>query len=43
VNAVNASWNGTLAPNATTSFGFNATATAIGNNPAPTGLSCTAG
>ena len=42
VNAVNASWNGTLAPNATTSFGFNATATAIGNNPAPTGLSCTA-
>ena len=34
----NAGWNGTLAPNATTNFGFNATGTAP--NPTPT-LTCT--
>jgi hypothetical protein len=43
VTAVNAPWNGTLGPNASTSFGFNGTATGVGNNPAPTGLTCTAG
>jgi mannan endo-1,4-beta-mannosidase len=42
VTAVNASYNGTLGPSGQTSFGFNGTAAAIGNNPAPTGLSCTA-
>jgi mannan endo-1,4-beta-mannosidase len=41
VTALNAPWNGTLAPNASTSFGFNALATAIGNNPPPTNLTCT--
>jgi endo-1,4-beta-xylanase len=43
VTAVNATWNGTLAPAQSTSFGFNALATAIGNNPNPTGLTCTTG
>jgi mannan endo-1,4-beta-mannosidase len=43
VSTLNAAWNGTLAPNASTSYGFNALATAIGNNPNPTGLTCTTG
>jgi cellulase/cellobiase CelA1 len=43
VTAVNAAWNGTLAPGQSTSFGFNGLATAIGNNPPPTGLACTTG
>jgi mannan endo-1,4-beta-mannosidase len=34
VTATNLSWNGTLAPNASTSVGFNGTF--IGSNPAPT-------
>jgi endo-1,4-beta-xylanase len=41
VTAVNAAWNGTLSPGQSTSFGFNGLATAIGNNPPPTGLTCT--
>jgi mannan endo-1,4-beta-mannosidase len=46
VTAVNASWNGTLAPDQSTSFGFNGQAASAGNNPAPTaftlnGLGCT--
>jgi mannan endo-1,4-beta-mannosidase len=43
VSTLNAAWNGTLAPNTSTSYGFNALATAIGNNPNPTGLTCTTG
>jgi endo-1,4-beta-xylanase len=41
VTALNAPWNGTLAPGQSTTFGFNALATAIGNNPPPTALTCT--
>ncbi|MEV4145728.1 cellulase family glycosylhydrolase [Amycolatopsis sp. NPDC049691] len=46
VTATNLAWNGTLAPNASTSIGFNGTST--GTNPAPAaftlnGTTCTAG
>jgi endo-1,4-beta-xylanase len=40
VTAVNAAWNGTLAPGQSTSFGFNGTAASAGNNPAPTAFAC---
>jgi cellulase/cellobiase CelA1 len=39
ISVVNAGYNGNLAPNATTSFGFNASYT--GTNTAPTTLTCT--
>ncbi len=39
VTVKNLSYNGSLAANATTSFGFNGTAT--GANPVPTGVTCT--
>lgn len=41
VSTVNAPWNGTLGPSQSTSFGFNGTAASIGNNPDPTGFTCT--
>jgi mannan endo-1,4-beta-mannosidase len=40
VTAVNAAWNGTLAPNQSTSFGFNGQAASAGNNPAPAAFTC---
>ncbi|MEU3163726.1 glycoside hydrolase family 9 protein [Streptosporangium sp. NPDC006930] len=41
VSVRNAAWNGTLAPNASTSFGF--TATQSGTNGVPTPVNCTTG
>jgi mannan endo-1,4-beta-mannosidase len=38
VTATNEAWNGTIPPGGSASFGFNGTATAIGNNPPPTGF-----
>jgi mannan endo-1,4-beta-mannosidase len=40
VTAVNAGWNGTLAPGQSASFGFNGAAASAGNNPAPTAFTC---
>src|SRR5690606_8824395 len=36
VTAVNAPWNNIIQPSASVNFGFNGSATAVGNNPAPT-------
>lgn len=42
VTATDLSWNGTLGPNQSTTFGFNGQATSTGNNPAPSSFTCTA-
>jgi cellulase/cellobiase CelA1 len=42
VTATNLSWNSTLGPNQSVTFGFNGQATSAGNNPAPSSFTCTA-